>query len=199
MTHAGWRIASSHAHAFCAGEPSSDGGSDGQEGDVDPCAPQRVRRWLVMRRSRSHRRSRTVMPNDGRAKAPWRCLPKVAASLHHPSVAPACSCAPSLVGATALLSERRLGDRLAVHSGQRDLDFSGSRHGGRLLYATSAAGDDSSAGQQVQRMVSIVAADIWFIGWYPTHPGLVDDLTTATTSTRARPATSVAPTRETLL
>jgi len=43
------------------------------------------------------------------------------------------------------LSERRLGDRLAVYSGQRDLDFSGSRHGGRLLYGTSA--DDWLAAQ----------------------------------------------------
>jgi hypothetical protein len=66
-------------------------------------------------------------------------LPKVATSLHHRSVAPGCSCAPSLVGATVLSSERRLGDRLVVHSGQRDLDFSGSTHGGRLLYGTSAA------------------------------------------------------------
>ena len=37
------------------------------------------------------------------------------------------------------VSERRLGDRLTAHSGQRDLDFSGSRHGGRLSYGTSAA------------------------------------------------------------
>jgi hypothetical protein len=36
------------------------------------------------------------------------------------------------------VSERRLGNRLAVDSGQRDLDFSGSRQGGRLLYGTSA-------------------------------------------------------------
>jgi hypothetical protein len=37
------------------------------------------------------------------------------------------------------VSERRLGNRLAVDSGQRDLDFSGARQGGRLLYGTSAA------------------------------------------------------------
>ena len=58
--------------------------------------------------------------------------------------------APPSVGGAGLLmrsvacwrdgsvAERRLGDRLAVYSGQRDLDFSGSRHGGRLLYGTSA-------------------------------------------------------------